>query len=79
EEEARRKEILALGKAVLEGYYHVSLDKLDQTGERASEETRLEIRRREQMIRTLIHEDKAAKAIAGEKDSPVERETHSNI
>ncbi|KAA6400394.1 MAG: hypothetical protein EZS28_004083 [Streblomastix strix] len=75
EEEARRKEILALGKAVLEGYYHVSLDKLDQTGERASEETRLEIRRREQMIRTLIHEDKAAKAIAGEKDSPVERET----
>ncbi|KAA6356608.1 MAG: hypothetical protein EZS28_047865, partial [Streblomastix strix] len=63
EEEARRKEILALGKAVLEGYYHISLDKLDQTGQRASGETRLQIRRREQMIRTLIHEDKAAKAI----------------
>ncbi|KAA6392863.1 MAG: hypothetical protein EZS28_011607 [Streblomastix strix] len=75
EEEARRKEMLALGKAVLEGYYHVSLDKLDQTGERAYEETRLEIRRREQMIRTLIHEDKAVKALAGDKDSQIERET----
>ncbi|KAA6373482.1 MAG: hypothetical protein EZS28_030991 [Streblomastix strix] len=52
-------EMMALGKAVLEGYYHVSLNKLDQTGERESEETRLEIRRREQMIHTPIHEDKA--------------------
>ncbi|KAA6390235.1 MAG: hypothetical protein EZS28_014237 [Streblomastix strix] len=75
EVDARRKEILALGKAMLEGYYHISLDKLDQTGERASEEIRFEIHRREQMIRTLIHEDKTAKAIADEKDSPVERET----
>ncbi|KAA6388972.1 MAG: hypothetical protein EZS28_015498 [Streblomastix strix] len=75
EEEARRKEMMALGKAVLEGYYHVSLDKLDQTGERASEETRLEIRRREQMIRTLIYQDKAVKTLADDKDSQIELET----
>ncbi|KAA6369308.1 MAG: hypothetical protein EZS28_035164 [Streblomastix strix] len=74
-EEARRKETLALGKAVLEGYYNISLDKLDQTGELASEETRLEIRRRKLIIRTLIHEDKAVKALTGDKDSHVKWKT----
>ncbi|KAA6379590.1 MAG: hypothetical protein EZS28_024883 [Streblomastix strix] len=74
-EEAGRKEMLTLENAVLENYYHIIKDKLDQANERASEETRMEITRREQMIRILFHKDKAVKALPGDKFSPVERET----
>ncbi|KAA6360092.1 MAG: hypothetical protein EZS28_044381 [Streblomastix strix] len=74
-EEARRLEILELGKAVFEGYYGRKLKDLDQTGERAQPEVRSDIRRREQMIKLLLHEDKQIAELAGANDLPNERET----
>ncbi|KAA6400954.1 MAG: hypothetical protein EZS28_003517 [Streblomastix strix] len=50
------------------------MDELIQTIERASEETRLEIRRRVQMVSILTHEDKAKKAFACDKVSQIEQE-----
>ncbi|KAA6353683.1 MAG: hypothetical protein EZS28_050790, partial [Streblomastix strix] len=64
-EEARRLEILELGKAAFEGYYGRKLKDLDQTGERAQPEVRSDIRRREQMIKLLLHEDKQIAELAG--------------
>ncbi|KAA6398388.1 MAG: hypothetical protein EZS28_006087 [Streblomastix strix] len=74
-EEARRLEILELGKAIFLGFYVRKLKNLDQTGERAQPEVRSDIRRREQMIMLLLHEDKQIAELAGANDLPNERET----
>ncbi|KAA6318191.1 MAG: hypothetical protein EZS28_054978, partial [Streblomastix strix] len=64
-----------MGMMVLSKYYGADFQKMDQTGERASEEMRNEIRRREPSIRPFIHEDKQAPTMAGDKDIQSERET----
>ncbi|KAA6369635.1 MAG: hypothetical protein EZS28_034837 [Streblomastix strix] len=56
-------------------YYGTDFAKMDQTGERASEETRNEIKRPESSIKPFLHDDKQAPILADDTDIPFERET----